>query len=325
LPRPPVGADIGVPRQTNHVLAFPAIGPAWSGRRASERWVELSDQWGDTERVCGAADPTRPDVGPERSVLSLTEVPELSKAWINGDAERILSAKRPGVRHVRRKLVHQFLVVLAGTDPVVWRRIQVPERYSFWDLHVAIQDAMGWLGYHLHEFRLVDAREREVVSIWIRDARLRHPPHGRERSDAVGPGHLREPGSVFGDPLAVVDAAGHGDVDAEGEEAHGGESVHSPGARACPSPTSQGTIADGRVRRSRCAASQVIVAAMLSAVRTAEVRARLDDGLDVGHVLRPQGSIGRARVRPAARHPAVSASCARRLDLPMGEALRRRL
>ncbi|WP_035570993.1 plasmid pRiA4b ORF-3 family protein, partial [Halonatronum saccharophilum] len=26
--------------------------------------------------------------------------------------------------------------------------------YTFWDLHVAIQDAMGWLDYHLHEFRV---------------------------------------------------------------------------------------------------------------------------------------------------------------------------
>jgi hypothetical protein len=68
---------------------------------------------------------------------------------------------------VRPKLVHQFLIVLTGTDPVVWRRIQVPEDYSFWDLHVAIQDAMGWLDYHLHEFRLVDADEQAVVSIGI--------------------------------------------------------------------------------------------------------------------------------------------------------------
>ena len=50
--------------------------------------------------------------------------------------------------------VHQFLIVLKGTDPLVWRRIQVPEAYSFWDLHVAIQDAMGWRDCHLHEFRL---------------------------------------------------------------------------------------------------------------------------------------------------------------------------
>jgi len=28
----------------------------------------------------------------------------------------------------------------------------VPGDYSFWDLHVAIQDAMGWLDYHLHAF-----------------------------------------------------------------------------------------------------------------------------------------------------------------------------
>jgi hypothetical protein len=37
----------------------------------------------------------------------------------------------------------QFLVVLLQTNPLVWRRIQVPGDYSFWDLHVAIQDAMG--------------------------------------------------------------------------------------------------------------------------------------------------------------------------------------
>lgn len=56
-------------------------------------------------------------------------------------------------RPPRRAL--QFLIVLAGTQPLVWRRILVPERYTFWDLHVAIQDAMGWLDYHLHEFEIV--------------------------------------------------------------------------------------------------------------------------------------------------------------------------
>ena len=35
------------------------------------------------------------------------------------------------------------------------------------DLRVAIQDAMGWLDYHLHEFRLLDATERNVMSIGI--------------------------------------------------------------------------------------------------------------------------------------------------------------
>jgi len=52
------------------------------------------------------------------------------------------------------RMAQQFLVVLAGTQPIVWRRILVPSAYSFWDLHVAIQDAMGWKDYHLHEFVL---------------------------------------------------------------------------------------------------------------------------------------------------------------------------
>lgn len=49
----------------------------------------------------------------------------------------------------------QFLIVLAGTQSLVWRRILVPEKDSLWDLHVAIQDSMGWLDYHLHEFEIV--------------------------------------------------------------------------------------------------------------------------------------------------------------------------
>ena len=66
-------------------------------------------------------------------------------------------------------LVHQFLVVLSNVDPLIWRRIQVPESYSFWDLHVAIQDAMGWLDCHLHEFLVADGRTRVAISIGIPD------------------------------------------------------------------------------------------------------------------------------------------------------------
>lgn len=40
----------------------------------------------------------------------------------------------------------------AGRTVLVWRIIETPYDYTFWDLHVAIQDAMGWADYHLHEF-----------------------------------------------------------------------------------------------------------------------------------------------------------------------------
>ncbi|MDZ7769966.1 MAG: hypothetical protein U5K38_13195 [Woeseiaceae bacterium] len=45
--------------------------------------------------------------------------------------------------------VHTFHIELEGIHPSVWRRIRVPGGYTFWDLHVAIQDSMGWLDYHL--------------------------------------------------------------------------------------------------------------------------------------------------------------------------------
>lgn len=51
--------------------------------------------------------------------------------------------------------VYQFKITLKGSKPPIWRRIQVPENYSFWDLHTAIQDAMGWEDCHLHEFSII--------------------------------------------------------------------------------------------------------------------------------------------------------------------------
>jgi len=52
------------------------------------------------------------------------------------------------------KNVFQLKCTLLHTKPPVWRRLQVPESYTFYDLHVAIQDAMDWLDYHLHCFRI---------------------------------------------------------------------------------------------------------------------------------------------------------------------------
>lgn len=67
-----------------------------------------------------------------------------------------------------KKQIHQFKVTLKDVKPPIWRRIQVPSTYSFWDLHVAIQDAMGWLDYHLHEFRVRDVNG-QLASLGIPD------------------------------------------------------------------------------------------------------------------------------------------------------------
>jgi hypothetical protein len=49
-------------------------------------------------------------------------------------------------------LVYQLKIRLVGVEHSIWRRIQVSALYTFWDLHVAITDAMGWHDYHLHLF-----------------------------------------------------------------------------------------------------------------------------------------------------------------------------
>lgn len=50
--------------------------------------------------------------------------------------------------------VYQFKITLKHIKPPIWRRIQVPATYTFWDLHVAIQDSMGWTDTHLHHFEI---------------------------------------------------------------------------------------------------------------------------------------------------------------------------
>jgi len=40
--------------------------------------------------------------------------------------------------------VYQFKISLEATEPPIWRRIQVPETYTFWDLHVASRVRRGW-------------------------------------------------------------------------------------------------------------------------------------------------------------------------------------
>ena len=69
----------------------------------------------------------------------------------------------------KREIVYQFRVSLYGLSPEIWRRITVPSYYTFWDLHVAIQDAMGWLDYHLHLFEISDKTGKKSLKVGIPD------------------------------------------------------------------------------------------------------------------------------------------------------------
>jgi len=66
-----------------------------------------------------------------------------------------------------KNLIFQFKISLQDISPTIWRRIQAPAKYSFWDMHVAIQDSMGWFDCHLHAFRLKKRHGRKMIEIGI--------------------------------------------------------------------------------------------------------------------------------------------------------------
>jgi len=68
-----------------------------------------------------------------------------------------------------QKQVLQLKISLNDIQPQIWRRIQVPDSYTFWELHIAIQDAMGWSDSHLHEFLVTDPQARAPVGIGVPD------------------------------------------------------------------------------------------------------------------------------------------------------------
>jgi len=54
--------------------------------------------------------------------------------------------------------IYQLKIELKGSEPKIWRRIQVAEDTSFSDLHDIIQLTMGWENSHLFEFKVNKVR-----------------------------------------------------------------------------------------------------------------------------------------------------------------------
>lgn len=50
--------------------------------------------------------------------------------------------------------IYRFKIHLRDSNPQIWRRIEVPASYSFFDLHVAIDDAFERRGDEWHTFQM---------------------------------------------------------------------------------------------------------------------------------------------------------------------------
>lgn len=61
--------------------------------------------------------------------------------------------------------IFQFKITLNYSKPKIWRRILVPSEYTFFDLHCAIQNAMGWSDGHLHAFYIEGKKPKDRITI----------------------------------------------------------------------------------------------------------------------------------------------------------------
>ncbi len=62
--------------------------------------------------------------------------------------------RRHFIDHINNiTMTYQFKIKLEGSSkPPVWRKVLVPDTYSFYELHMMIQAAFGWDNAHLFEF-----------------------------------------------------------------------------------------------------------------------------------------------------------------------------
>jgi hypothetical protein len=59
-------------------------------------------------------------------------------------------------------------VGIDGVEPPVWRRIEIPSTCSFWDLHVFLQNAIGWeMGFSVFAFELSHPLGRRRLRVGI--------------------------------------------------------------------------------------------------------------------------------------------------------------
>lgn len=60
--------------------------------------------------------------------------------------------------------IYQIKISLSRSKPPVWRRVQVPEDYTFHQLHLVIQKVMGWSNSHLHQFVVKNSCPKDLFS-----------------------------------------------------------------------------------------------------------------------------------------------------------------
>lgn len=83
--------------------------------------------------------------------------------------------RSPSPRSVARRVAkltalhYQLRIELKHIEPLIWRRILVPENIALPKLHGVLQWAMGWTNSHLHEFEIGRQRYGMLDEDWPDD------------------------------------------------------------------------------------------------------------------------------------------------------------
>lgn len=63
-----------------------------------------------------------------------------------------IMGRRSGKGRGVRGMIFQFKITLKDSKPPIWRRFEVKDTMTFYDLHKMIQIGFDWADSHLHGF-----------------------------------------------------------------------------------------------------------------------------------------------------------------------------
>ncbi len=86
--------------------------------------------------------------------------------------------------------VYQFKVTLLGSNPPIWRRIQV-ENCTLEKLHEYLQIVMGWTNSHMHHFRVEDRLYGDPALLEMTFGELKYADSTRTKLSDILPEHGR--------------------------------------------------------------------------------------------------------------------------------------
>lgn len=69
--------------------------------------------------------------------------------------------------------IYQLKIILLGSDPPIWRKLEVSQNLTLVKLHKILQVVMGWENYHLYDFYKGRERLRKSLMLFQVAPRIR--------------------------------------------------------------------------------------------------------------------------------------------------------